>query len=482
MYLFKDKHLNPQFLILICILSAIFMSKLDDYIVSIALPHIATQFKISTSDVSLVTLSYMLALTSTIIIWGAVGDRIGFKKTIIAGYILFTISSFLCGFSENVVTLVIFRFLQGLGGSILLVSSQAMIPTYFEGPLKAKVFGLLTVAASVGMTLGPSLGGIITEYLGWQWVFFVNIPVGIVVITLSLKYIQDVPKKQEKSQTLSKSFDFRGAFLTFMMMFSLVFALNRGQEMGWTSPIIVFSFCLFILFIILLITFERNNPTPLVDLKLLSNKNFAFSVTATLFAFLLIGGNLFLMPFYLTIVLSLSAIQSGLAMAAYPFFFLIASSFTVTIINRFSHKFLCSVAMLITLSSWVIFSLTLNQDQLFYVILFLATTGIGLGIFFAPNTSFAMNSVSVEKAGIASGLYRTMGNFGIILGISIFEMIYSNVLHQSHTITNINSHLKQAHLGEHLVAFQYAYTFGAIICLIPLILSLVVKEQKAIQQ
>ena len=466
----------PVIMLLICILSAIFMSKLDDYIVSIALPHIAEQFKVSTSDVSLITLVYMLSLTSTIIIWGALGDKIGFKKTIISGYILFSISSLLCGLSASIIELIIFRFIQGFGASILLVSSQAMISTYFTGNLKAKAYGLLTLAASVGMTLGPSLGGIIAEYLSWQWIFYVNVPVGILIVLLSIKYIPELPVNKVENTQPAKKFDFTGSFLIFMTLASIVFTLNKGQELGWTSLAIIVSICLSILFLTAFLIAEKKHPYPLIDFGLLKNIHFTYAVLSAFLSFILIGGNLFLMPFYLTIVCSLNYVSAGLVMTVYPAFFMVSSLINIRIIDKFTSRFLCTGAMIITLCSWTLFTMTLHEGKILHVIIFLALTGTSLGFFFAPNTRYAMDLVTSDKAGLASGIYRTLNNFGMILGISIFETVYSVIIPHDHHIKNTSSLLMHHLPGLQITGFQYAYLVGTFLCLIALILIIINQE------
>ena len=187
----KDKILSklPGFnIILICCLTAIFISKLDDYIVSISLPTMAKHFDVSTSIISRVVLVYFLILTSTLLIWGKIGDKIGLKRILLIGLFIFGIGSFCCGFADDINYLIFFRFVQGIGGSILLVTSQAMISYYIPPDKQAKAFGLLTTFASIGMSLGPSIGGFITEYFSWNWIFWINIPICIFVITIFYTY------------------------------------------------------------------------------------------------------------------------------------------------------------------------------------------------------------------------------------------------------------------------------------------------------
>jgi EmrB/QacA subfamily drug resistance transporter len=451
-------------ILLISCLTAIFISKLDDYIVSISLPEMAGHFDVSTSIISRVTLIYFLVLTSTLLIWGKLGDRIGFKKILLIGFLIFGISSFCCGFATDINFLIFFRFFQGIGASILLVTSQAMIAYYIAPEQQARAFGFLTTSAAVGMSLGPTIGGLITEYFSWNWIFWINIPVCIIIIvTLSLiKSKKETPGELPKP--VKQKFDIIGSILIFLGLTSFVFAVNMGHELNWNYIIIsslVVSFILLILFIIR----ENNCSHPLLDITLLKNIPFTMTVITACIAFLLIGGNLFLMPFYLIYVKSLSNAQAGFVMMFYPLCFLIMSLFVGKILKTHSCITIWLSGMGLALISLIFFSLTIRLPGTIFTIVFLSLMGIGLGLFFAPNTKYAMDFVCPHNAGMASGIYRTFNNIGMVLGICLFELIYSHFA----------AHMVNSSTELQITGFQYAYIFGTSMAVIAILITLYIK-------
>lgn len=429
----------------------------------------AEHFDVSTSIISRVVLVYFLILTSTLLIWGKVGDRIGLKKILLIGLFIFGIGSFCCGLANDINYLIFFRFIQGIGGSILLVTSQAMISYYIAPEQQAKAFGLLTTFASIGMSLGPSIGGFITEYLSWNWIFWINIPICIFVIAILIftKPVKDSPVLIKK--TVTQKFDFIGSLLIFLCLTSFVYAANMGHERNW-NYVIIGSFIGSIIFFILFIIRENKCAYPLLDMKVLKNIPFTLTVITSGIAFLLVGGNLFLMPFYLTYFKHLNSSQAGMVMMAYPFFFLLVSFFIGKIIQKYSCWSVWLLGMCLTLTSYIFFSITIHLPGIIFTLIFLSIMGIGLGLFFAPNTKYAMDFVPPQHAGMASGIYRTFNNIGMVLGICLFELIYSHFA----------THMEQSTTDLQITGFHYAYIFGTIMTVMAIIFTLYVKKAKII--
>lgn len=474
--------LHSHNLIIAGSLIAIFMSKLDDYIVSISLPTIARDFNASTSEVSRITIIYLLVLTASLLIFGKLGDRLGLKRVFIAGLIIFTTGSFLCGAAVTLNYLILFRVIQALGAAILFVLSQAMI-TYYVAPEKRGVaYGLLTTFGALGMAIGPSLGGYITQYLNWHWIFFINVPVGIIAVMLSYIVIPGKTEITENKKINKEKFDIIGSILAFVSLGSLVFFMNMGQELGWTSPIIISAIIITIISFIAFIIRETICQYALLDVKLFKNINFTLANLSGCIGFVLIAGNLFLMPFYLIIAKGLTSSRAGLVMMIYPLAFLITSLISPRLINKYSSKVLCQSGLLITLCGWLLFYYTLELKGFIFVFLYLILMGIGLGTFFAPNTKMVMDYADPEKAGIASAVYRTLNNFGVVTGVCLFETIYSQFIPHTFHLKNSTIESFKAIPDVHLTGFHYAYLIGTSLCFIALIFSIIAKEKSKTQQ
>lgn len=458
-----------------------FMSKLDDYIVSIALPVIASHFDINTDQASRIILVYLIAITSTLLIIGKIGDRFGFKLVTMSGFVIFTISSALCGFATSPNELIIFRLFQGIGASILLVMSQAIIGYYIPpGPLRGKAFSFLVAASALGMTMGPTIGGIITQYLSWNWIFWVNIPAGIIAVALILLYLPDDSSKGKETNYKKTPFDITGSFFIFISLSSLVFALNMAKEMGWGSHIIIISFIIFVLFFVLFIIRQIKCSYPLIEVSIFKNYNFTLGVLANNIAFMLIAGNLFLIPFYLRLIKLLDPAKSGLLLMIYPLFFMITTVCVSKIIDKYSHRTLVFVGLAIASSGWLLFAFSLRIEDIHYVILYMALMGAGFGLFFSPNERYLMDLVPKEKAGEASGIIRNSNNLGMVMGICIFELIYAHSIPAHSTgLKNTSLELVKAMPGFQLTGFHYVYITGACLCVIALILASAIRNNPA---
>jgi MFS family permease len=231
---------------------AAFMVMLDNYIVNISLPAISKSFNVGIDGVSWIVIVYLLILTSAIPFFGKLGDRVGLIKLFIAGYLVFISGSLLCGLSSSLYMLIFSRFVQAIGGAVLYTVPSAIITRFLPPEKRGYSFGILATAAAVGFAMGSPLGGLITANFGWQWVFLINIPIGISAIIIVLKKF---PREKEIS-LIREKFDILGVFYCFFWLITLMFSLNMGRKFGWTSPLIVGSFAASLVFLILFIRQE----------------------------------------------------------------------------------------------------------------------------------------------------------------------------------------------------------------------------------
>jgi EmrB/QacA subfamily drug resistance transporter len=408
--------------ILYSIAFAAFMCMLDNYIVNISLPAISKSFNVGIDGVSWIVIVYLLILTSAIPFFGKLGDRIGLIKLFIAGYIVFISGSLLCGISSSIYMLIFSRFLQALGGAVLYTVPSAIITRYLPLEKRGYSFGILSTAAAVGFAMGAPLGGLITANFGWQWVFLINIPIGITAIVIVLRKF---PREKEII-LISEKFDIPGVFYCFFWLISLMFSLNMGKKLGWTSPVIVVSFLASIIFLFLFIRQEHFFKFPLLNLKLFRIKSFTYPNLANFFVFMAANGTNFVLPFYLIYALGVSSEKAGLVLMAFPVINMITGPLAGKASDKMiSSRSLCIIGASISLIATIVFQFTMYFQGLWPVIMFLFITGFSLGIFLPPNNNQIMSAAPKDSPGIASGILRTLTNLGSVIGVAIFEIFFS---------------------------------------------------------
>ena len=401
---------------------AAFMVMLDNYIVNISLPAISKSFNVGIDGVSWIVIVYLLILTSAIPFFGKLGDRVGLIKLFVAGYIVFVAGSFLCGISPSLYILIFSRFLQALGGAVLYTVPSAIITRFLPPEKRGYSFGILSTAAAVGFAMGSPLGGLITANFGWPWVFLLNIPIGIIAIIIVLRKFP----REKGIILIHEKFDIPGVIYCFFWLISLMFALNMGKKFGWTSPLIVVSFIVSVFFLFLFIRQEYYFKFPLLDLKLFRIKGFTYPNLANFFVFMAANGANFVLPFYLVYAIEISAAKAGLVLMAFPVINMIIGPLAGKASDKVvSSRLLCIVGASISLIATIIFPFTMYFQGLWPVIMFLCITGFSLGIFLPPNNNQIMSAAPKDSPGMASGILRTLTNLGSVIGVAVFEIIFS---------------------------------------------------------
>ncbi|MFH0878155.1 MAG: DHA2 family efflux MFS transporter permease subunit, partial [Lentisphaerota bacterium] len=395
------------------------------------------------------------------------GDRIGLKKVFISGYAFFVLGSLLCGFSPSIRWLVASRLIQGLGGAMLISTAFAIIANHVPEKMSGAALGIVSTASALGVSVGAPLGGFITGFISWHWIFLVNVPVGLVAIYITIRVLPSTPKA-EKNRAARKQpgFDVQGALLTFVSLTLLVYALSMGREMGWASPIILASLAGFAVLLALLVQWEKKHSDPLLDVRLLKNPDFAFAALSGFFCFLFMAGNSFLQPFFLELVKGLHPASAGLL--------LMIMAVTVTLIaphaGRLSDKIppsiICSVAMALAAAACLVFALTLQEPGYWSTIFYLVLAGIALGLFISPNTHLVMMMAPAGKQGLASGTFQTLTSVSLAVGVCLFETVFSDQFPKG---MNLSSHLIDREIL--MTGFHNAYIFGVLICLMAFLFS-----------
>ena len=465
-------------LLIFSISLAAFMSSLDGTIVNIALPTISSSFGISSSSVSWVATAYLLVMAGCVLIFGKISDVIGFKRVFLSGFIIFTIGSFACGFLPEIfdsfLTLVGSRVFQAIGGAMITAIAPAMVTAYIPMQQKGKAMGIIMTIAALGTALGPTIGGVLTQYLSWHWIFFINVPVGIAAVIIGAKAI---PAHVSDGSTLDK-FDRTGAALIFTGLATLLFAVSEGQELGWTSLPVMVSLAIAVFSIAWFVWQELKSSDPLLELRLFKKKNFLFSNLIMCLVFLSFAGINYLLPFYLEYVQGFDASAAGLIITSLSFAMMFSGILAGMLYNKTGGRLLCIAASLAILAGYYLMTKLHADTSTGYVIICLILIGFGLGMMVTPISSMILNSVGKKYQGMVSSLTSLERFAPMTIGIAIFNMIFLqgiSLIAARHDVTSqAPANIKMEVLSA---GFDLAFFGAFILAIIIVIFSFIAKDE-----
>jgi EmrB/QacA subfamily drug resistance transporter len=405
---------------LIAVSVAIFMLLLDITVVNVALPDIQRSLHSSFEDLQWVVNAYSLTLAAFLLTAGAFADRFGRRLVFTTGLVVFTLSSAACGFAGSPLELNLFRAVQGTGGAMMFATSLALIAGAFHGKERGLAFGVYGGVIGGAVAIGPIIGGVITSGIGWEWIFFVNVPIGIGAVALTLSQVSESRDPQ------AHGVDWLGLLTFSGSLFLLVFALIKGNDDGWGSTHIVFFLIASAVLLVLFVIVERHQQRPMLDLTLFAKPAFA---GASIVAFA-ISASMFSMFLYLTLyiqdVLGYSPIQAGLRFLPVT----LVSFFVAPISGRLSVRVPIRLLLgcgLILVGAGLI-SMTAvdaSSDWTALVPGFLLA-GAGVGVINPPLASTAVGVVHHSRSGMASGINNTFRQVGIATGIAGLGAIFQH--------------------------------------------------------
>jgi len=453
------------------------MAALDSTIVNIALPTISEAFNVSTTTVSWVATAYLLVMAGCVLVFGKISDIIGFKRVFLLGFIIFTLGSFACGFLPDLLNslgvLIVARMLQALGGAMITAIGPAMVTAFIPMDQKGKAMGIVMTLAALGTALGPSIGGFLIQYLSWNWIFFINVPIGIFAVILGAKVIP-----VSGSGGSLAGFDRTGAVLTFTGLASLLFVVSEGESLGWTSPLILGLSVLTVVLLSGFVWHECRTSDPLLDLSLFKNKNFlAINLLLSLVFFSYAGIN-YLLPFYLKYVRSVDTSTSGLIMTALSVAMMAAGLLSGMLFNRVGPKKLCITAGALLVAGYFCIMRLHADTAMMYVVGCLLLIGLGLGFMITPASNLIMNSVAKSKQGMVSSLTSLERFAPLTLGIAVFNMIFLwgiAKIAESHNVTQMSPVNVQMTVMS--AGFDLAFFGSFILGIVILGLALVIRQE-----
>jgi EmrB/QacA subfamily drug resistance transporter len=405
-------------LLIVCV--AIFMLLLDITIVNVALPSIQRDLHTSFTDLQWVVDAYALLLATSVLNAGNLGDRLGRKRVFIGGVALFSLASALCGSATTPLFLNLARGLQGIGGAVMFAVSLAILSQEFHGRERGTAFGIWGATIGLAVAIGPLAGGVLTEYAGWRWIFFVNVPIGIACISGATAYLHESRDEQ------AGDFDLWGFVFLTAGLFALVLALLRGESWGWSSGRTIGLFVAAAVLLPAFVVSQLRRKTPTLDVRLFRNRTFtaaqgiAFAISSGMFAQFLY------LTFYLQNGLKLSPLQTGLRFLPLSLLSFVAAPIAGRLSSRIPIRFLFAVGMSFVGASLLLMHGVTHSSQWTTLLGGFIVGGIGIGLVNAPLAVTAVGVVEPRRAGMASGANNTFRQIGIATGVAALGAIYQS--------------------------------------------------------
>ncbi|MEI7742776.1 MAG: DHA2 family efflux MFS transporter permease subunit, partial [Chloroflexota bacterium] len=368
-----------KWLILLTVSLGSLMSTLDGSIVNIALPSIEAEFRIDLPTVGWVVVAYLLVVGSLLLPVGRLGEVLTFKRVYIAGFALFTAASVASGAAPTAALLIAFRVVQAVGAAMIMSMGPAIIARTFPAGERGRALGLNGVSVSLGLTMGPALGGILTAVASWRAIFLINLPIGILAVLWAWRVLpEETPGKGQR-------FDLRGAALSGAALFALLLALSEGQGWGWGSAPTLGLLAVALVLGIAFVIAERRAVQPLIDLALFRIRPFAFGLASVVLAFIGMFVGVFLMPWLLERGNGFSAAETGLMLTPVPIAMAIVAPFAGSAADRWGPSIPASTGIVVMVLA--LLSLTTLPSQLTALDLLprLVLLGVGQGLFMSPN-------------------------------------------------------------------------------------------------
>ncbi|WP_311406887.1 MFS transporter [Liquorilactobacillus uvarum] len=392
---------------------AMFMGVLDSTIVNMALPKIQNHFHTTLTGVSWISTIYVLALSIFMITSAKLADQYGRKKIMLIGLLIFTFFSGACVWAPTLLWLIIFRFFQGLGGAMI---TPIVMPIGIElvgkekMPLVASIVGAVTGLAAAG---GPPLGGLIIQYLHWDWIFAINLPIGLVTIFLITFCINE-----SYDNTVSKKIDFFGILLLSGGLFGLVFGLLKGQSYGWQSTNIIISLCVGITFLILFIIVELQVKDPLIELKLFKEKTFSASAFICFISGIVLVCPVLIFNYYLQEVLNYKPLHATLIIAILSLMVFFMMPLGTYVAQKINYIFVNLVGLMLIAVSLLGMTLITDKTPDSILVVFMILNGTGFG-FMSQTIVSSIRFLPTKKSGIGSGIINSSRQLGTCLGIAL---------------------------------------------------------------
>jgi EmrB/QacA subfamily drug resistance transporter len=396
----------------------LFMIMLDNTIVNVALPTIQRSLDLKISELEWVVTGYALTFGAFMLTGGKLADLLGRRRIFVVGLVVFTASSLACGLADSASVLIGARVVQGLGAALMNPATLSIVVATFPPRQRGTAIGIWAGVSALALAIGPLLGGIITERISWNWIFFINVPVGVLGIGAAYLFIDESRDTSHEQRP-----DVPGLVTSTVGLFALIYALIEANTYGWTSPRILTAFGVAAASLLLFVLLERHQRLPMLELALFRNRGFAGANAVMLLVGLAMFGVFFYVSLYVQQVLGYSAIEAGATFLPWTLLIVVLAPQAGRLSDRVGSRPFVTGGMIVIAASMFLFS-RLGMNESFWALLpGLILGGVGTAATMAPVTAAAMQSVRPEKAGVGSAVLNSMRQVGGSLGIAVMGAI-----------------------------------------------------------
>jgi EmrB/QacA subfamily drug resistance transporter len=398
---------------LVAIAFGLFMIMLDNTVVNVALPSIKRDLRISIVELEWIAAAYALVFASLLITGGKLADMLGRRRVFIAGLFVFTLSSLACGLASTAGFLIGARAVQGVGAALMTPASLSILAATFPARQRGTAIGIWAGVTALAQAIGPLAGGLIVENINWNWIFFVNVPVGAAGIVASLAFITE-----SRDTSDEQSIDLPGLITSGVGLFAMAYALIEGNEYGWRSPEIVGLFAAALVLLSVFVAIEARRRLPMLDLSLFKIGTFTGANVVALLVSLAMFGVFFYVSVYLQSVLGFTPTQAGATFLPMTLLIIVVAPFAGRISDRVGSRWLMGGGMTLLGISLLFYQRAGVHSNFWTLLPAMVIGGVGMASTISPMTSAAMGAVEVDKAGVGSGVLNTFRQLGGALGIA----------------------------------------------------------------
>jgi EmrB/QacA subfamily drug resistance transporter len=401
--------------------SGTFLNVLDNSMLNVSLPTISRELQADVGTIQWVVTGYMLVISSLLLTGGRLADLYGRKRLYILGLVIFTVSSTLAGFAVDAFQLIAMRVLQGVGSALVQGIGPAIVVSVFATSERGRALGLNATTVALGGISGPVLGGFVADALGWRWIFWLRIPIALLVLAATTRVLPADPAQGRKVR-----FDLAGAATLFFALASLLLALSQGRYWGWASAPVLGLFAASAGLWVAFVRIELSAEAPMLPLGVFRNRMFAAASAGSFLTFCAISAPYFSMPFFLIQGLGMAPSQAGLLMIPSAILMSVTAPIAGTLSDRLGSRVLSPIGSAIIVSALFFLSRMTPDIAPLDVVWRSALLGLGMGTFMSPNNNALMGSVTRDQVGLAAGTMASVRNLGNVVGVAIAGTVLTN--------------------------------------------------------